>query len=80
MARMKGISDQEASLVQGMVFRGAKGKVGAVPEPLRIMARSGGVMWASGLFELAIAKATSVNARLRDLASLKVASLIGCVF
>ena len=80
MARIDGIQDAEASALQRFVFRTAARQVGAVPEPLRIMAHSGGAMWGGGLFQLAFDRATSVEPRLKTLACLKAAALIGCVF
>lgn len=80
MARLKGVSDADAGLVTRGVYRGAKARAGQVPEPLRIMAHSQPVMWADVLFEMGIARANSVPPHLSSLASVKVASLIGCVF
>ena len=80
MARLEGIRDDEAGVVQRAVFRAARRRAGQVPEPLRIMARSAGVMWAAGGFELGLGRARAVDPALKDLASLKVASLVGCVF
>ena len=37
MARLKGVSDEEASFVTRSVFRAAAKKTGKVPDPLRIM-------------------------------------------
>ncbi len=80
MARMKGVSDAAASLIERGVFKRAKGRLGQVPEPLRIMAHSSGILWADVLFEFASDRARAVDSRLKSLASLKVASMIGCVF
>jgi hypothetical protein len=80
MARIDGTSDQEATLIQRFIFRTAAKQTGAVPEPLRIMAKSSGVMWAAGLFQTGFGRATSVEPRLKDLACLKAASMIGCLF
>jgi hypothetical protein len=80
MDRMKGISDGEANFIQGLVFRGAKSKLGQVPEPVRLMARSSSVMWAGGLFELASMRGKAVDADLKTLASIKVSSMVGCLF
>jgi hypothetical protein len=80
MARIKGVSDADAGLVTRGVYQGAKRMTGQVPEPLRIMAYSKPVMWASGLFELASGRAHSVPTRLKALAGIKAAALIGCVF
>jgi len=80
MARIEGVSDAEAGLVTRGVYLGSKRMVGRVPEPLRIMAHSRPVMWADVIFELALARAHAVPARLKGLASIKVAALVGCVF
>ena len=80
MARIEGVSDAEAGLVTRGVYRGTKQMLGQVPEPLRIMAHSKPVMWADVMFELALGRAHAVPARLKSLASIKVAALVGCVF
>ena len=80
MARIDGVNDADASLVTRGLFLGAKRIAGRVPEPLRIMAHSKPVMWADGLFELALGRAHAVPMRLKTLASIKVAMLVGCVF
>jgi hypothetical protein len=80
MARIDGLSDQEASFLTRRVFAAAAKQAGNVPDPLRIMAKSGPTMWAGGLFALAFDRATKVDKKLKTLACLKAASLIGCVF
>ncbi len=80
MARIEGVSDAQAGLVTRQVFRAAKGKLGQVPDPLRLMAHSGPVMFAAGLFEIAWGNAKSVDKVLMGLCQLKVASMVGCVF
>lgn len=80
MARVEGIQDEQASLLQRFVFRTAARQTGAVPEPLRIMAHSGATMWAAGFFQTGFERARSVEPGLKTLACLKAASMIGCVF
>lgn len=80
MARIDGVRDEEASFVQRRVFGVAAKQAGAVPDPLRIMAKSSGTMWGAGLFQMGFDRAQSVPARLKTLACLKVASMVGCVF
>jgi hypothetical protein len=80
MARIEGVQDTEASFIQRFVFRTAAKQAGAVPDPLRIMARSGGTMWAAGGFQMGFDRAQSVPPRLKTLACLKAASMIGCLF
>ena len=80
MSRMKGVQDAEASFLTRRVFGVAEKQTGRVPEPLRLMAKSGGTMWSAGLFQMAFDRAQSVDSRLKTLACLKAASMIGCVF
>ncbi len=80
MARLKGVDEAGGGLVTRAVYAAARRRVGAVPEPLRIMALNPAIMFASGGFELAMGRATTVDQRLKDLASRKVSALIGCVF
>jgi hypothetical protein len=80
MARIQGVSDSEAGLVTRGVYRGTERMLRRVPEPLRIMAHSKPVMWADVIFELALQRAHSVPDRLKALAGIKAAALIGCVF
>lgn len=80
MPRIEGIKDQEAGFLAGRIFKAAAKMRGAVPEPLRLMARSSAVMWADVGFELAIGRAKSLDPKIKNLASLKVASMVGCLF
>lgn len=80
MARIEGVADAEAKFLTSRVFAVAKKQAGHVPDPLRIMAKSGGTMWGAGLFQTAFDRASQVDKKLKTLACLKAASLIGCVF
>ncbi|MCR9094799.1 MAG: hypothetical protein NXI30_11330 [bacterium] len=80
MARIEGVGDQEASFMTKRVFAAAAKEAGAVPDPLRIMAKSSPTMWGAGLLQVSLDRARSVPDRLKTLACLKAASMIGCVF
>ena len=80
MSRIKGVEDNEAGFLTRQIFRAAARMRGSVPDPLRLMARSGGVMWAGAGFELGIGRAKSLDPGLKGLASLKAASMVGCLF
>jgi hypothetical protein len=80
MARIDGLEDEQATFMQRFVFRTAARQSGAVPNPLRIMARSPAVMWAASLFQIGFDRARTLQPRHKDLACLKAASMIGCVF
>ena len=80
MARIEGVSDAQAGLLTRGVYQGAKRMTGQVPDPLRIMAHSKPVMWADAIFEIALQRAHTVPPRLKALAGIKAAAMIGCVF
>jgi hypothetical protein len=80
MSRINGVQDDEAGFVTRRVFGVAAKQLGAVPDPLRVMAKSGGVMWACGTFQMCLDRAKSLEPKLKELASLKAASMVGCVF
>ena len=80
MARIEGIEDRDAGFLTKRVFAAAAKQAGAVPAPLRIMAKSTATMWGAGLLETSLDRAKAMPARLKTLACLKAASMIGCVF
>ncbi len=80
MARIKGVQDDEASFLQRSVFRAAAKQIGDVPEPMRVMAKSGGLLWGGGFFQICFDRAKTVDSGLKTLACLKAASMIGCLF
>jgi hypothetical protein len=80
MARLDGLTDSDAGVLARAIFNGAKRLVGQVPEPLRIMAHNTWVMNANTGFEFAFGRAKAVDAGLKGLASVKAASMVGCVF
>lgn len=58
----------------------ARRRFGRVPAPLGIMAHHRSVLMAAAGFELAYERAHLIDVRLKELASCKVASLVGCRF
>lgn len=80
MTRLDGISDRDADAITRLVYRSAKKWLGTVTDPLRLMAHNKSVMLGVGFFELAWAKASSVDPVLKDLCQLKVAAMVGCLF
>lgn len=86
MARMDGVSDAEASLGLKLVFRYVKRKVAAVagraalPEPIRITAHHPRLLRATAHMEMGQEAARSVPPKLKMLASVQAARLVGCPF
>lgn len=80
MSRIEGLKDNEAGFIVRQVFKQAAKVAGAVPEPLRLMARNSGVISAAVGFELGFGRAKSLDDKIKQLATLKAASMVGCVF
>ncbi len=78
MSRMPGVSDQEASWISRILFRAIRRRVGRVSDTWRIVAHQPGLLLGWSLHELSFDRARRVERRLRTLAQLKVAVLIGC--
>ena len=78
MSRMPGVGDREASWIAQFIFRGIRRRVGRLSETWKIAAHKPGLLLGWTLHELAFDRARGVDRRLRMLAQLKVAVLIGC--
>ena len=78
MAHMPGVTDHEASWIARLIFRGIRRRVGRLSDTWRIAAHTPGLLLGWTLHELAFERARRVDQRLRTLAQLKTAVLIGC--
>jgi hypothetical protein len=86
MARMKGVEPGEAGWLTRLIYWVVRRKVGQITgherlvEPIKITAHHPRLLKALGQMEAGQAAARSVPARLKSLASIKAATLIGCPF
>ncbi|HUI26695.1 MAG TPA: hypothetical protein VL403_11480 [Candidatus Kryptonia bacterium] len=80
MARIAGLPPNRAGLFARLTCWLARRRVGKVPEPLAVSAHHPEIMRAYGGYEFFLARAHLVDARLKALAGLKAAALIGCPF
>ena len=80
MTRIEGVSADGASAVAKEAFQRVERALGSVPEPLRVTAHSDAILQAYMGFERFLARAGRVDAKLKSLANLKTAALIGCPF
>jgi hypothetical protein len=80
MARIEGIQDERANLFTRSFYRAVRGKLGRVPEPLRITAHQPRMLAAVGGMEMAQEAMHSVDPALKALIEIKAAMLIGCPF
>jgi AhpD family alkylhydroperoxidase len=79
MPRIPGIPTREASPLLRVVYRFARRRLGAVPEPFTVLARHRKLFMAAARHELATQKASTVlPANVRELAVYRVAQQLGC--
>jgi len=86
MSRIPKIEAADAGWLTRLVFWLSKRKLGKqlgkaiAPGPLGVYAHHRGVLMAVGSFEMAAERWRLVEARLRTLAQIRTATLIGCPF
>jgi hypothetical protein len=86
MAHMKGIEPAEAGWFTRLVYRFVRRKFGKLTgkdrliEPVKVAAHHPQLLKTLGKMESGLAAARSVPAKLKHLASLQAASLVGCPF
>lgn len=80
MARIEGVPASKAGLMTRFAYWYARRGFGKVPEPLTVTAHHSSIFKGYGAYEFALARARQVDARLKALASLKTATLVGCPF
>ena len=78
MARIEGLGKERASLISRILFRLAKRRLGRVTERWKIVAHVPSLHLGSGVFELLLDRSRLVPRRLRRLADVKAAMLLGC--
>lgn len=80
MARIEGVSHQRAGLLARFGYWYARRWLGKVPEPLTVTAHHRWILPGYSAYEFALSRARLVDARLKALAGIKAAALIGCPF
>jgi AhpD family alkylhydroperoxidase len=84
MARIGGADPSKQGLLSGLftriVYAMTKRKVGRVVMPVQLVAHHPKLLWGYGQMEQAFASSHLVAAGLKDLAQLRVATLVGCPF
>lgn len=84
MARILGADPSKQGLLRGLftriVYAMTKRKVGRVVMPVQLVAHHPKLLWGYGQMEQSFASSHMVDAGLKDLAQLRIATLIGCPF
>ena len=80
MARMPGVPNEKAGwLVKGL-FAGVRRKAGSVSESFRIAGWNPRILLGWSLMEAALDSERQLDAKLRKLAEIKTAAMVGCPF
>src|SRR5215211_2330245 len=80
MARILSVPEKDAGLLGRFAYRFSRCRFGKVPEPMRVTAHHCNVLLGTGAMELALDRSRLVDARLKKLAEMKVALVVGCEF
>ncbi len=84
MARIGGAERNQQGLLQGLftriIYSMAKREVGRVVMPVKIAAHHAKLLWGYGQMEQSLFASKLVDAGLKNLAQLRVATLVGCPF
>ena len=80
MNRTAGVQDQEAGIRIRVIFWMTKRRLGRVPLSARIPARDPKLLAAAARMSVHIARPGAVPLKLKELAQLKVAAMVGCPF
>lgn len=80
MARIEGIAPKRASWLVRVVYGMARRMFGQVPEPLAVNAHNPAIFRATIGYEYFLSKAKRAEERLKSLAALKAATMVGCPF
>jgi alkylhydroperoxidase family enzyme len=84
MARIPGAEPSKQSFLSGgftrIVYALTKRKLGRVVTPVTVTAHHPQILWGYGQMEQSLLSSHRLDTGLKDLASLRVATLIGCPF
>jgi hypothetical protein len=84
MARIRGAEPSQQGLFGGLltliVYALTKRKLGRVVMPVQVTAHHPKILWGYGQMEQSLLSSRRVDTALKDLASLRVATLVGCPF
>ena len=80
MARILSVPEKDAGLLGRFAYRFSRCRFGKVPEPMRVTVHHRNVLLGTGAMELALDRSRLVDARLKKLAEMKVALVVGCEF
>ncbi len=80
MSRLPQLRQARPGLFARIVYFVARKKLGRVPEPVKVLHRNTALLAGVGALETAFDKSTRVSGRIKALAQVRVAMMVGCPF
>jgi len=80
VARIRGVEANEAGFFTRFIYWMTRRKIGRVIMPSKVSAHLPRLLFASGQMEMAQLASHTVDAKLKELAQIKVATMVGCPF
>jgi len=84
MPRIRGADPSEQGFLSGLftriVYALTKRKLGRVVMPVQVTAHHPEILWGYGQMEQSLLSSHRVDGSLKELATLRVATLVGCLF
>jgi hypothetical protein len=78
ISRVEEIAKKRGGFFDRLIDWYSRRNFGMIIDPIRIMSLNRWILAASGAFESVNARARSVNLKLKELAQIKAATMIGC--
>jgi hypothetical protein len=76
--RIEEMSQGSGGLLVKVAYWFSRRRFGKIVDPVKVMARHFWVLLGSWAFEMAFERSKNVDARLKELALIKVAAMVGC--
>ena len=80
MARIEGLPAKEAAWPARFAYWMTRRRYKRDLEPTLILGHCPGILWGWGVLQTAIDRANRLDRRVKDLVTIRVASLVGCPF
>jgi hypothetical protein len=80
LSRITEVSEHSAGPMTRAAFSYVKKRLSKVPTPMKVIARHPWIFRGYSAFEFALEKSRQVEPKLKSLASIKAATLVGCPF
>jgi hypothetical protein len=78
--RIEEMSQGGGGLLVKVAYWFSRRRFGKLVDPVKVLARHSWVLLGSWAFEMAFERSKKVDARLKELALIKVAAMVGCPF